>query len=93
MSGSFARDPSGAVEFQYDPSWLAWDNAIPVSLSLPLQEERFIGAPVVAVFENLLPDNDTIRRRVAERSGAAGTDSYSLLTAIGRDCVGALRHP
>lgn len=89
--GQLRKDTSGAVEFQYDPSWLAWDNAIPVSLSLPLQEERFIGAPVVAVFENLLPDNDNIRRRVAERSGAAGTDPYSLLTAIGRDCVGALQ--
>lgn len=89
--GQLRRDTSGAIEFQYDPSWLAWDHAIPVSLSLPLQEERFIGAPVLAVFENLLPDNDTIRRRVAERSGAAGTDPYSLLTAIGRDCVGALQ--
>ena len=89
--GQLRKDTSGAVEFQYDPSWLAWDNAIPVSLSLPLREERFIGAPVGAVFENLLPDNDNIRRRVAERSGAAGTDPYSLLTAIGRDCVGALQ--
>ena len=45
------------------------ENAIPVSLSLPLREERYIGAPVIAVFENLLPDNETIRRRVAERRG------------------------
>jgi serine/threonine-protein kinase HipA len=89
--GQLRRDTSGAIEFQYDPSWLAWDNAIPVSLSLPLREERFVGAPVVAVFENLLPDNDTIRRRVAERSGAAGIDPHSLLTAIGRDCAGALQ--
>ena len=40
------------------------------------------------MFENLLPDAEPIRRRVAERVGAAGTDAYSLLTAIGRDCVG-----
>jgi serine/threonine-protein kinase HipA len=89
--GQLRKDTSGAIEFQYDPSWLAWESSIPVSLSLPLREERFIGAPVTAVFENLLPDNDSIRRRVAERSGAAGTDPYSLLTAIGRDCVGALQ--
>jgi serine/threonine-protein kinase HipA len=89
--GQLRKDRSGAIEFQYVPFWLAWDNAIPVSLSMPLQEERFIGAPVAAVFENLLPDNDNMRRRVAERAGAAGTDPYSLLTAIGRDCVGALQ--
>src|SRR5690606_37737043 len=44
-----------------------------------------------AVFDNLLPDNDDIRRRVAARSDADGIDPYSLLAAIGRDCVGALQ--
>jgi len=43
------------------------------------------------VFENLLPDSDDIRRRVAERVGAEGVDAYSLLARIGRDCVGALQ--
>lgn len=46
---------------------------------------------MIAVFDNLLPDNDDIRRRVAERLGADGTDAYSLLARIGRDCVGALQ--
>src|SRR5262249_23471892 len=72
-------------------SWLAWESAMPVSVSLPLREDRYIGDPVLAVFDNLLPDNDDIRRRVAERSQAAGADAYSLLSAIGRDCVGALQ--
>jgi serine/threonine-protein kinase HipA len=43
----------------------------------------------LAVFENLLPDSDTLRRQVAAR--AEGTDAYSLLGAIGHDCVGALQ--
>ena len=64
---------------------------MPVSLSLPLREDRYIGAPVLTVFDNLLPDNAAIRRAVAERVGAGGTDAYSLLAAIGRDCVGALQ--
>ncbi len=34
---------------------------------------------------------DGLRRRVAERVGAAGIDAYSLLAAIGHDCVGALQ--
>lgn len=37
---------------------------------------------------NALPEVAGIRRRVAERVGAAGTDAYSLLSRIGRDCVG-----
>lgn len=91
LVGQLRRESSGAVDFRYDPGWLAWDNAIPVSLSLPLREDRYIGAPVIAVFDNLLPDNQDIRRRLAERSSAEGPDLYSLLAAIGRDCVGALQ--
>jgi len=91
LVGQLRRDSHGAIDFRYDPSWLAWESTLPVSLSLPLREDRFVGAPVIAVFENLLPDNEAIRRRVAERAGADGTDPYSLLAAIGRDCVGALQ--
>ena len=81
----------GAVSFAYDPSWLAWEYAVPVSVSLPLREDRYTGVPVAAVFENLLPDSDSIRNHVAERVGAAGIDAFSLLTKIGRDCIGALQ--
>ncbi|WGD50986.1 HipA N-terminal domain-containing protein [Bradyrhizobium sp. CB1650] len=63
----------------------------PVSMSLALREDRYIGDPVVAVVDNLLPDNDDIRRRVAERAHADGADAHSLLSAIGRDCIGALQ--
>lgn len=91
LVGSLKRDGSGAIYFQYQPSWLEWQYAIPVSVSLPLREDRYVGAPVIAVFDNLLPDNEPIRRRLAERSGADGYDAYSLLAAIGRDCVGALQ--
>ncbi len=91
LVGQLRRETDGAIDFRYAADWLAWEHAIPVSLSLPLSERRYIGAPVVAVFDNLLPDNDDMRRRVAERSHAQGTDSYSLLSAIGRDCVGALQ--
>ncbi|MEO0617693.1 MAG: HipA N-terminal domain-containing protein, partial [Pseudomonadota bacterium] len=88
---TLAREAGGSVTFQYAPEWLAWENRMPVSLSLPLSDARYTGPRVHAVFDNLLPDNDAIRRRVAERVGAAGVDPYSLLTEIGRDCVGALQ--
>lgn len=91
LVGRLRRQSSGAIDFQYDPSWLAWENAIPVSVSLPLREDRYIGDPVIAVFENLLPDNDAVRRRLAERSKADGVDAYSLLASVGRDCIGALQ--
>jgi len=89
--GQLRRERSGAIEFQYGAEWLSWPHTMPVSLSLPLREDAYSGAPVSAVFENLLPDNDTIRKRIAARARVQGIDAYSLLSAIGHDCVGALQ--
>ncbi|MGL4960925.1 MAG: HipA N-terminal domain-containing protein [Inquilinus sp.] len=91
LVGHLSKAASGAIDCRYDQSWLDWVHTLPVSLSLPLREDAYRAEPVVAVFDNLLPDSDALRRRVAERVGAAGTDAYSLLAAIGRDCVGALQ--
>lgn len=90
--GVLDRAANGAISFIYDKEWLAdTRRAIPVSLSLPLREERYSGGEVSAFFDNLLPDNDQIRRKVAAKVGAEGTDAFSLLNQIGRDCVGALQ--
>ena len=91
LVGQLRRETSGAISFQYDRSWLEWEFTLPVSLSLPVREHVYVGAPVLAVFENLLPDNDSLRRQIAARTRAAGTDAYSLLGVIGHDCVGALQ--
>lgn len=89
--GTLSREASGAVGFSYEADWLDWEYALPVSLSLPLRETPYRGEPVSAVFENLLPDSDKLRRLVAEKVGARGTDAYSMLAKIGHDCVGALQ--
>ncbi|CAN7586456.1 type II toxin-antitoxin system HipA family toxin [Mesorhizobium amorphae] len=91
LVGVLRRQATGAIDFQYAREWLDWRSTFPISLSLPLREDRYIGTPVINVFDNLLPDNDAIRRRVAERVGAGGTDAYSMLAALGHDCVGALQ--
>jgi len=91
LVGRLLKEPGGAISFRYDESWLSWSNTFPISMSLPLREDGFRGDRVVAVFENLLPDSEELRRRVAEKVGAKGVDAYSLLFQIGRDCVGALQ--
>ncbi|MBE9555764.1 MAG: type II toxin-antitoxin system HipA family toxin [Proteobacteria bacterium] len=91
LVGYYTRQADGRTSFRYGEDWLANVNAVPVSLSLPLRETPFWGNTVSAAFENLLPDNDAIRRRIAELKGAEGTDAFSLLAEIGYDCVGALQ--
>jgi serine/threonine-protein kinase HipA len=89
--GRLRREASGAIDFTYAQSWLDWPHALPVSLSLPLREDRYIGEPVSIFFDNLLPDNMEIRKHVAERVGAGGIEAFDLLAALGRECVGALQ--
>lgn len=89
--GQLIKERSGATSFRYARSWLDWQHAFAISLSLPLREPAYSGAPVTAVFENLLPDNPNVRKRIAERTGAESVDYYSLLERIGRDCVGAMQ--
>lgn len=89
--GTLSREAGGGIGFRYREDWLSQPSALPVSLSMPLRDSPYRGAAVAAVFENLLPDSDALRRRVAKKVGAHGIDAYSMLSAIGRDCVGALQ--
>lgn len=91
LVGRLNKEISGAIDFQYDESWLRWRHTFPISLSLPLRDERYRGEAVSAVFDNLVPDNMEVRRRIAERVGANSADAFDLLASIGRDCVGALQ--
>jgi serine/threonine-protein kinase HipA len=90
--GTLERSRGGALTFGYAAEHLGDPDAVPVSLSLPLREEGFSGAAVEAVIDNLLPDEVGVRRAIATRTHADGVDPFSLLAAIGRDCVGSLRY-
>ena len=91
LAGEYRYSPAGGVSFAYDADWLAWEFAFPISRQLPLREGPQSGAPVNAVFENLLPDNTDLRRRIAERTEARSDRPHDLLAAIGRDCIGAMQ--
>lgn len=82
------------MELRYADSWLASRSARPLSLSLPLPlvgNEPLRGERVEYFFDNLLPDSGAIRRRLAQRYSAGSEDTFDLLAAIGRDCVGAIQ--
>ncbi|MFT5440334.1 MAG: serine/threonine-protein kinase HipA [Alphaproteobacteria bacterium] len=90
--GTLTRATDGAIGFAYDPAWLASDTAFPVASALPLSKAKWQGDPVVAAFDNLLPDAEgELREKIAARVGAPGKDVFSLLSVLGRDCVGALQ--
>ena len=84
---------AGGHTLTYFDEWLSDVQGRPLSLSLPFQPGNapYRGSVVQNYFDNLLPDSDAIRRRLAQRFGTAGTEPYQLLAAIGRDCVGAIQ--
>lgn len=91
--GEWRVPTRGPMALAYDPDWLDAPQARPLSLSLPLPLDPVpLTSPAVAsYFDNLLPDHEPIRRRIAARFRLADTNPFDLLAEIGRDCVGALQ--
>lgn len=83
----------GEEIFAYHASWLNHPQTRPLSLSLPFLPNNAAhrGAVVNAYFDNLLPDSDIIRRRLAQHHRLSNSAPFTLLAALGRDCVGALQ--
>jgi serine/threonine-protein kinase HipA len=81
----------GSHSFLYEPSWLQSAHCRALSLSLPINAALEIkGEEIKNYFDNLLPDNEKIRSRISKKFKTK-TDTFSLLNAIGRDCVGAVQ--
>lgn len=91
--GRWTVNAAGGSELQYDAAWCASPRGRPISLSLPfnLHNEPLKGDRVSHYFDGLLPDSDSIRKRVAARFKTGSIEAFDLLAAIGRDCVGALQ--
>ena len=81
------------MELLYDAGWKQSSVGRPLSLSLPfgVGDAPLRGERINHYFDNLLPDSDVIRRRLAARFGIATTEPFDLLAALGRDCVGAVQ--
>ena len=78
--------------FRYEESWANSPHGRALSLSLPVTADREVKGPAVEYyFDNLLPDSAELRSRIRTRFKTRSSDAFDLLTAIGRDCVGAVQ--
>lgn len=83
---------TGTPVLRYLHTWAHSEEGRALSLSLPFTADlEHRGDAVTHYFENLLPDSDDIRRRLRRRFHARADEAFDLLTAIGRDCVGAVQ--
>ncbi len=83
---------TGTPVLRYHESWVRSDEGRALSLSLPFTADlEHRGDVVTHYFDNLLPDSADIRRRLRRRFRVRSDDPFDLLTAIGRDCAGAVQ--
>ncbi len=90
LVGSLEARKDGKFVFAYDISYLSQIDAKPLFPCMPLQVPAFAPAVSRAAFEGLIPENEDIQRYLARAYGATDDDFWRLLSAIGRDCAGAL---
>jgi serine/threonine-protein kinase HipA len=91
--GTWGQTRAGRDSFRYDPDWVASPFARNLSLSLPITagDSRLTGPEVGYYFDNLLPDHPRLRERLRQRFSLRSTAAFELLSAIGRDCMGAVQ--
>lgn len=91
LLGQWTLLGNGTHELSYAESWHSSLAVRPLSLSLPMTGHALRGRMVEHYFDNLLPDSIEIRRRVQTNFRTPSTHAFDLLSAIGRDCVGAVQ--
>jgi len=88
--GEIAGKDSNDACFTYADAYFANQEHRAISISLPLEEKSFDATRTRIFFEGLLPEAFT-RRCVAERMHTDENDYVSILTGLGRECLGAIK--
>ena len=75
--------------FVYDPKYLKAEGTIPVSLTLPLQEEAFESNTLFPFFDGLIPEGWLLNISIKNWK-LNPRDRMGLLLTVCKDCIGAV---
>jgi serine/threonine-protein kinase HipA len=89
LVGHLIQDDYGQTLFEYTSDWIRNPNAIPLSISLPLQEGRFGEKYCKPFFAGVLPETAK-RKLIARNLGISANNDFSMLEQIGGECAGAI---
>ncbi len=77
-------------EFAYDREYLAGEDALPVSITLPLADETYRSSTLFPFFDGLIPEGWLLN--VVERNWKIDSkDRFGLLLVACNDCIGDVR--
>lgn len=86
LVGVLTEDDMG-YEFRYDSDYLKSDDAVAVSLTLPLTDKPYRDKVLFPFFDGLIPEGWLLD--IAEQSWKiSARDRFSLLLACCKDCIG-----
>lgn len=87
-AGWLTQNENG-YRFEYDPDYLRSKTPEPVSLTLPLKAEPFIGKVLFPFFDGLIPEGWLLE--IAEKNWKLNPrDRMGLLLACCKDCIGVV---
>lgn len=93
--GRVVMNRRGRLSFAYDADWRGREDAVPLSISMPLALAEHGHEVIEAYMWGLLPDNAATLDRWASRFHVSARNPLALLTHVGEDCAGAVQfvHP
>jgi len=89
LVGRLWLDDKRRFVFQYDASWIAKKNAVPLSLRLPLRPDRYADDFSRPFFSNLLPEAE-LKQIIARHLQISAGNDFEMLNRIGGECAGAV---
>lgn len=85
------RQLRGRLSFTYATSWTDGPGAYPLSLSMPLAATEHPHAAIEPFIWGLLPDNDFVLSRWAQKFHVSARNAFALVSQVGEDCAGAVQ--
>jgi serine/threonine-protein kinase HipA len=82
------RQTRGRLSLTYADSWRAAPGAYPLSLSMPLAAGEHPHAAIDAFLWGLLPDNEFVLRRWAQRYHVSPRNAFALIAEVGKTARG-----
>lgn len=88
VAGQLVEDDSGYT-FTYDTAYLALEEAVPISLTLPLTDQPYHSNVLFPFFDGLIPEG-WLLEITTKNWKINANDRMALLMACCKDCIGAV---
>lgn len=91
QAGEIVDGSDGRLLLIYNDDWRTHPSATPISLSIPLDQDRHPDSVIRPLLRGMLPDNAEVLTRWFRSYQVSPRRLLSLLAAVGKDCAGSIQ--